>query len=90
LNQKLVREIKGPADDVLHFANFIDGIRQGKTLKAEIEDGQKSTLLCHLGNIAWRTGHTVNFDPQQRKVIGDEAATALCKRTYRNGWEPKV
>jgi predicted dehydrogenase len=95
LNNKVLREIKsnrgGLFDfDSVHFANFLHGIREGTPLKSEIEDGQKSTALCHLANIAWRTGHTVNFDPKTRKIIGDEAATALVSRTYRPGWEPKV
>ncbi len=90
LSEKLVQEVKGRSDDVLHFANFLDGIRQGKALNAEIEEGQKATLLCHLGNIAWRTGHTVNFDPKTRKLIGDKEAVALAKRKYRHGWEPRV
>jgi predicted dehydrogenase len=95
LNNKVVREIKGKREglfdfDSIHFANFLDGIREGKELKSEVEEGQKSTVLCHLGNIAWRTGHTVNFDPKTRKILGDKAATALCSRTYRPGWEPKV
>jgi len=95
LKDKLVREIPGKMEgayslDSLHFANFLDGIREGKPLRSEIEDGQKSTVLCHLGNIAWRTGHTVNFDPESRKIVGDDEALALWKRTYREGWEPQV
>ena len=95
LNNKVVREIKGKREglfdfDSIHFANFLDGIREGKELRAEIAEGQKSTVLCHLGNIAWRTGHTVNFDPKARKIVGDDAASALSSRTYREGWEPKV
>jgi predicted dehydrogenase len=95
LNNKVIREIKSEREglfgfDSIHFNNFLEGIREGKPLKSEIEDGQKSTMLCHLGNIAWRTGRTVNFDPQTRKVVGDEAAAALCTRAYREGWEPKV
>jgi hypothetical protein len=74
----------------VHFANFLEGIREGKTLNSEIEDGQRSTLLCHLGNIAWRSGHTVNFDPKSQKIVGDKSAEALVKREYRSGWEPKV
>jgi predicted dehydrogenase len=95
LKQKLVREIPGNMKnsyslDPLHFGNFLDGIREGKPLRAEIEDGQRSTLLCHLGNIAWRTGHTVNYDPEARKITGDPEASALWQRTYREGWEPQV
>ena len=95
VSEKLVREIAGKQKDLfgfdsVHFGNFIDGIREGKPLRAEIEEGQKSTLLCHLGNLAWRTGRTINFDPKTRKIIGDTEATALCTRTYRKGWEPKV
>lgn len=93
-NQKRVRELNGERElfayDVPHFVNFIEGIRSGAALKAEIGEGQKSTMLCHLGNIAWRTGHTLDFDPKTRKIVGDRAATALTKRSYRRGWEPKV
>jgi predicted dehydrogenase len=90
LNQKVVREIKGKADDSLHFKNFIEGIRQGEKLNAEIEEGQRATLLCHLGNLAWRTGETVNYDPAKRKIIGSRKAADLWRRHYRPGWEPKV
>jgi predicted dehydrogenase len=90
LNQKIVRETKGKFDDARHFANFIEGIRDGQKLNSEIEDGQKSTMLCHLGNIAWRTGHTINFDPQKSRIMDDRAASKLWSREYRRGWEPKV
>jgi len=88
LNDKLVREISGKAEDSPHFANFLAAIREGTLLKSEIEEGQKGTLLCHLGNIAWRTGHTLNLDPQSHKIIDDPSATALWRRSYRPGWEP--
>ncbi len=95
LNSKVIREIKAKREglfdfDSIHFANFLDGIREGKALRSEIEEGQKSTVLCHLGNIAWRTGHTINFDSKGRRIVGDEAASALVSRAYRPGWEPKV
>jgi hypothetical protein len=95
LKNKLVREIPSNLEgsissNTVHFGNFLDGIRSGKTLHAEIEEGQKSTMLCHLGNIAWRTGHTVNFDTATRKITGDTEASDLWKRTYRDGWAPKV
>jgi predicted dehydrogenase len=89
LNQKVLREIKGKQDDTSHFKNFLDAIRGDKKPNSEIEDGQRSTMLCHLGNIAWRSGHTINFDPH-KKIIGDKDAMKFWSRDYRRGWEPKV
>ncbi len=89
-NNKVALEVPGPKMDKLHFQNFIDCVRSGKKPNAPIEEGQKSTMLCHLANIAYRTGHTLNFDATTRKVVGDPEADALWKREYRAGWEPKV
>ena len=90
LNDKTVREIDARGDDRVHFSNFVDAIRKGTLLRAPIEDAEKSTTLCHLGNIAWRSGQTVNFDPRMRTVLGDKKTRALAGRNYRPGWKPKV
>jgi predicted dehydrogenase len=76
--------------DATHLQNFLDGIRGQAKLNADIEEGFKSTLLCHLGNIAYRTGHAIRFDLKERKIVGDKEAEALWGREYRPGWEPKV
>ncbi len=73
-----------------HLLNFLECVRSGKRPNADIEEGHKSTLLCHLGNIAWRTGHTINLDPETHKIVGDPEAEKLWSREYRPGWEPKV
>ena len=78
------------AGDKAHLENFLDCIRTGKRPRADIEEGHKSTLLCHLGNIAWRTGHTLNIDPKTGHILDDKAAQKLWSREYRKGWEPKV
>jgi predicted dehydrogenase len=96
IKNKVIREISGKQTDLfqfdtLHFANFVDAITDGKPLRADIEEGQKSALMCHLGNIAWRSGRTVEFDPKSRRLLNEEAAVkAFWGREYRPGWEPKV
>ena len=80
----------GPGNDKIHFENFIAAIRNGAKLNSEIGEAQKSTLLCHLGNIAYRTEHTLRIDPKTGKTLADEAAAQLWAREYRPGWEPKV
>jgi predicted dehydrogenase len=77
-------------DDASHIGNFLTCIREGQRPNAEIEEGVKSTALCHLGNIAYRTGRTVKFDPQAKRIVGDDEQIGLWSREYRPGWEPVV
>ena len=73
-----------------HFRALLVCIRNGGKPNSEIEEGVKSTLWCHLGNIALPTGHTLNIDRNTGKIIGDEEANKLWSREYRKGWEPKI
>jgi hypothetical protein len=76
--------------DAAHIGNFLDGIRGTAKLNSPIEEGQKSTMLCHLGNLAYRTGSMIHFDSATKKVVNNPEAMKLWARTYRKGWEPKV
>lgn len=90
LNDKLVTEEKGVYRDADHIGNFVTAIRNETPLElnAEIEIGHKSTMLCHLGNIAYRTGRALNVSPETGHILGDEKAMRLWKREYEPGWEP--
>ncbi len=81
---------QGTALDRDHLGNFLDGIRSGARLNSEIEEGFKSTLLCLLGNISYRTGRTVQLDPTTRQVENDPEQRQLWSREYAKGWEPTV
>jgi predicted dehydrogenase len=70
-----------------HVRNFLDCVRDGKTPNADIEEGHKSTRLCHLGNIAYRTGRTLNFDAATETFKDDPAANKFLGREYRKGFE---
>lgn len=89
-NKEVEKKTASEPSDGVHFANFLQCIRDSKRPNADIEIGHKSTLLCHLGNIAWRTGHTLTTDPTNGHIVDDAQAQALWGREYRPGWEPKV
>jgi predicted dehydrogenase len=71
-----------------HMANFAACIRDGGLPNADVAEGHKSTLLCHLGNIAYRTGRVLECDPATGRPRNVPEADALWSREYRPGWEP--
>jgi predicted dehydrogenase len=89
---KELKKVAGSMKDDDHVGNFLAAIRDEKprNLNAEIQEGYKSTLLCHLGNIAQRTGRTLNCNAENGHILGDEKAMAYWSREYEKGWEPKV
>lgn len=89
LGKPLEKKAEGRASDIPHFQNFANAIREGTKLNSPISEGQKSTMLCHLGNIAYRSGQTLNVDPKTGRIVDNPAAMKFWKREYRQGWEPK-
>ncbi len=87
---KEVKKESGKTSDATHLANFLDAIRSDGKLNSEIEEGHRSTLLCHLGNIAHRVGRSLRCDPANGHILEDRPAMALWTREYEKGWEPKV
>ncbi len=77
------------SDTPRHYQNFIDCVKSRKQeeLIADIEEGHYSALLCHLGNIAYRTGRRLQFDSETETVPGDDEANDYLGREYRKGFE---
>ena len=92
LKDKLVHVANDKRDiDAAHFADFVDAARTGRRPNADIEEGYKSTLLCHLGNIAIRSGRALDIDPKTGRLANaSEADAKFWTREYRPGWEPTV
>ncbi len=77
---------------VEHLQNFLAAIRadDASLLNQPITEGHKSTLLCHLGNIAHRTGETVHCDPTNGHPQDNAAQMALWGREYEPSWRSAV
>jgi len=64
-----------------HCRNFIDCIRSRREPAAPVEVGRVSSTLSHLGNIAYRLGREVIFDPSNSNFCNDTPANALLGST---------
>ena len=76
--------------DVYHMQNFMDGIRLGSALNSPVAEGQKSVMLCHLGNIAQKYNRTLHTDPVNGKILDDAEAMSMWSRDYEEGWKPEI
>lgn len=75
---------------VKHFYNFAQSIRGKEKPNSPMIEAHKSILLCHLGNISQKTGHTLAIDSQTGKIKHDREAMKMWSREYESGWKPKV
>jgi len=90
MQRKEVASVSDKAGDQGHFANFVECVRTGNRPNADIEKAHQSTLLCHLGNIAYRTSRVLSLNPDNGHIKDNETAQALWSREYSPGWEPMV
>ena len=76
-----------------HIHNFHRAVRSRDPadLNAEIEEGHYSSALCHLANISYRLGRSLEFDPETERFKSDRQANAMLTRDYRHPYVvPKV
>src|SRR5690606_28075902 len=76
--------------DALHIQDFFTGIRDGRPVRGGVEDAYKSTLLCQLGNIAYRTGAALEIDPASGNIRNNKEAKKLWEKEYYPGFETIV
>ncbi|MBW3622481.1 MAG: Gfo/Idh/MocA family oxidoreductase [Armatimonadetes bacterium] len=72
-----------------HTANFLDCMRSRETPRSDIETMHYTTVACHLGNLAYRTGETVAWDPRTERVTNnrDVMKDIIYRREYRKPWK---
>jgi predicted dehydrogenase len=69
-----------------HMLDWLAAVDARTKPIADVEQGHISTASCILANIAMGLGRPVSYDPTKRIVVGDEEATKLLARPYRQGW----
>lgn len=70
----------------LQMINFLSAIEEKKQPVANIEESHISTASCILANLSMKTGRSLVYDPVKRIVTGDQEATKLLQRSYRQPW----
>ena len=71
----------------LHAANFVECVRSRRTPNADILIGHLSTIVPHLGNIAYKTGRKLVWDGAKEDFVGEPEASKLLGRRARKPWD---
>ncbi len=74
-------DLNGP-----HVRSFLDCVKSRKRPTADVEEGHRTSVMCHLGNISTRLGRSLRWDPVKEQVIGDAEANRWLERPYRGPW----
>ena len=83
-------DVKGeepPSDGA--FGNFLKAVRSRKPEDnyASAQVGHISCVHCHIANISYRLGRSLQFDPATETFVNDDEANRLVRRVYRPGFE---
>ena len=85
---------KAPPDiDIPHykgrggiFGDFLHCVRTRERPWRDIEIAHRTLTVCHLGNIAYWTGHHLKYDPVKEEILGDDEANRWLARPMRAPW----
>jgi predicted dehydrogenase len=81
------RAVNGEEPSALHAAHFVRCIREGETPRASALTGHRSSLIAHLGNIAFKTGNKLWWDGDREDFVADREASLRLGRKARPPWD---
>jgi len=67
--------------------NFLECVQSRKRPVMDIERGHHVTTVAHLGNLALRTGRSIEYDAVNMRVLGNEQADRMITNPYRAPWK---
>ncbi len=68
------------------YANWLEGCKTGSPTIADFEYSGRLTESNHLGNVAYRLGKKIEWDPVALRCHNAPEAAPLIRRKYRDGW----
>jgi uncharacterized membrane protein len=87
LKEPLADGARRVIDSNNHHNNWLAAIRTGKETICPAEIGQRSATICHLGNIGYRLGRKLKWDPSKEDFVGDADASKELSREARGEWK---
>ncbi|MEM8507696.1 MAG: Gfo/Idh/MocA family oxidoreductase [Bacteroidota bacterium] len=71
----------------MHTTNFLSAVkaRDAQLLNAPISVGYTTALVCHMGNVAFKTGERIYWD-KEKQQFDNAQSNQLLKPQYHNGW----
>ena len=69
-----------------HVRNFLDCVASRQQPVLNLERGHHVSTVAHLGNIAYRSGRKVVWDPAGERILDDPVADRLVGAEYRKPW----
>jgi hypothetical protein len=90
--ESIVENDLKPSDTVLHQSrshhqNWLECIKTRTAPICDVAIGHRSATVCHLGNIAVRTGKKVKWDPVKEQIVGDAELAKWAGKAYRAPWQ---
>lgn len=83
--------LKGDTGHPNHRINFVECVRSRQQPTAGAEVAHLSCALPHLGEISYRVGRVLHFDPASEQILSDPEANAMLTKPYREPWAlPKI
>lgn len=67
--------------------NFIESVLAQRQPIDNLPSAMRSDLICHLSDIAIRTGRAIVWDPVKETIVGDAEAARMMARPARPPWE---
>ncbi len=69
-----------------HGENFIDAIRTGSPTVTNVSSASYSDFICHLSDIAMRSGRKIRWNSLRETIIDDPYAARMMHKPLREPW----